>query len=179
MNCLLVAVLAVAAATLAPPTRAGQQQAPATPASPSQAAENDHPLQSVGKVGESSYRWTNGWGWMTLGDDAKVSMVVGIEQGVVLSVRENWNAVPKGDQQTMVQTAARLTVGGVSFDQVVLEMDKLYLDPDNDLIPVVDAYLYGELKLKKTPEKQLNKLLDGLRKTYPQPPIVIKPMTKP
>ena len=116
---------------------------------------------------------------MALGDDAKVAMVVGIEQGLVLSVRENWDAVQKSDQPALVQTAERLTVGGVSFDQVVLEMSKLYLDPDNDLIPVVDAYLYVVLEEKKTPKDQLDKFLDGLRKTYAAPPIVMKPTGKP
>lgn len=186
MRFLLPVFLAALAVAAAPAARAAQQNqqtpapAPTTaPASGSaQAAASGQPLQSVGKVGNRDYRWTNGWAWLSLGDDAKVSMVVGIEQGIVFSVRENWDVLPKSDQQTLVNTAERLTVGGIPFNQVVLQMDKLYLDPDNDLIPVVDAYLYVVLELKKTPAGQTKKFLDGLRKTYQPPPIVMKQMKK-
>jgi hypothetical protein len=185
MKLLLAAFLAVFAAGFVPAAHAARQQgqtAPAAPAAPGSATGpqvNGHPMVTVGKVGQRTYGWTNGWAWMSLGDDAKVSMVVGIEQGIVFSVRENWDAVPKNDQQTLVNTAERLTVGGVSFDQVVLDIDKLYLDPDNDQIPVVDAYLYVVLELKKTPDGQLKQFLDRLQKTYALPPIVMKPLGKP
>ncbi|HVC00187.1 MAG TPA: hypothetical protein VNJ12_12765 [Candidatus Dormibacteraeota bacterium] len=177
----LAIILAVFALTVAPAARAGQpsQSAPSSLAPAPGTGENGHPMQSVGKVGEKTYSWANGRAWMSLGDDAKVSMVVGIEQGVILSVRENWDAVPKGDQPVLVKTAERLTVNGVPFNQVVLEMDKLYIDSDNDLIPVVDAYLYVVLELKKTPPNQLKKFLNRLRKTYAPPPIVMQPMKKP
>lgn len=178
MNRLSIVVLAALVAAVAPSARAAQQSqsVPLAPANQPGTDANGHPLQSVGKVGGRTYRWANGWAWMSLGDDAKVSMVVGIEQGIVFSVRENWKALPKNDQQTLVNTAERLTVGGVSFNQVVFDMDKLYLDPENDLIPVVDGYLYVVLQLQKAPKDQIKKFLDGLRTTYKSPPIVMQPM---
>jgi hypothetical protein len=182
MKLLLAAFLAVFVAGLVPAARAARQQGQTAPAAPGSATApqvNGRPMVTVGKVGQRTYGWTNGWAWMSLGDDAKISMVVGIEQGIVLSVRENWDAVPKNDQQTLVNTAERLTVGGVSFDQAVLDIDKLYLDPDNDQIPVVDAYLYVVLELKKTPDDQLKKFLDQLQKTYTPLPITMKPAGTP
>ncbi len=178
MKFALAIILAVFALGAAPAARAGQGNQQAPPPGPAPIAstnENSQPLQSLGKAGGRPYNWTNGWAWMQLGDDAKVSMVVGIEQGVVLSVREHWDALQKSDQSALVKTAERLTVGGVPFNEVVLEMDKLYLDPNNDRIPVVDAYLYVVLEKKKTPPNQLKKYLDGLRKTY-APPIAMKPL---
>ncbi|HVB34618.1 MAG TPA: hypothetical protein VNJ52_09635 [Patescibacteria group bacterium] len=184
MNFLRAIIVAVLAAALAPAARAGQKSsqapaAPVAPAAPAGTGLNGHPLQSVGKVGGRPYGWRNGWAWMALGDDAKVSMIVGIEQGIVFSVRENWNAMPKEAQQTLVGTAERLTVGGVSFNQIVLEVDEFYLDSGNDRIPVVDAYLYVVLEEKKTPDSQLKKFLERLRKTYAPPPSTMKPMGKP
>jgi hypothetical protein len=179
MKILLPVFLVALAAAVAPAARAAgqsQQKAPAAPAGQAQSAQGGEPMQTTGKVGDRSYNWTNGWAWLALGDDAKVSMVVGIEQGIVLSVRENWSAVPAADQQTLTHTAERLTVSGFSFDQVVLDMDKVYLDPDNDFIPVVDVYLYTVMELKKTPSGELQKFLDGLRKTYQPPPIMMKRM---
>lgn len=184
MNFLRAIVLAVLAAALVPAARAGQKasQAPAAPVSPGVplgtpgTGLNGHRLQTVGKVAGRTYGWTNGWAWMSLGDNAKISMVVGIEQGIVFSVRENWQALPRGAQKALLDTAARLTVNGVSFNQVVLQMDNLYLDSDNDRIPVVDAYLYVVLEEKKTPQDQLKKFLDRLRKTYAPPPIKMKLM---
>lgn len=190
MKFLTVFVLAAFVAAIAPAAHA-RQQAPATPSSiptptqtpapatPNPTASNGEPLQSVGKVGGRPYRWANGWAWLSMGDDAKISMVVGIEQGIVFSVRENWSSVAKSDQQTLVNTAERLTVGGVSFNEVVLKMDDLYLDSQNDLIPVVDGYLYVVLELKNTPAGQLKKFLEGLQKTYKAPPIKLKTAPKP
>lgn len=186
MTAILLAAFAAAAAPAAHARQRQRQPAPTIPpiaaptapaANPSDA--NGNPLQSVGQVGGRPYRWANGWAWLSMGDSAKVSMVVGIEQGIVFSVRENWNSVTKNDQQTLVKTAERLTVGGVSFDEVVLKMDSLYLDSANDLIPVVDGYLYVVLELKNTPAPQLKKFLDGLRKTYKAPPIQLKRSRKP
>lgn len=179
----LTAFVIAAFLTAIAPAALAHQQAPATPI-PAPAAStptnsNGQPLESVGQVGGRPYRWANGWAWLSMGDDAKVSMIVGIEQGIVFSVRENWGSVAKSDQQTLVNTAERLTVGGVSFDEVVLKMDDFYLDSPNDLIPVVDAYLYVVLELKNTPADQLKKFLASLQKTYKAPPIQLKLAPKP
>ena len=134
-------------------------------------------MQTQGKVGDTNYRWTNGRAWMSLNDDSKVAMVAGIEQGVILSVRENWGAVPKATQPELVKTATRLTVGGITFDQLVLQIDNFYLMPGDIEVPVVDAYLYALMKLKQTPEGQLKDLANRLRKTYPAP-VVPQPKEK-
>jgi hypothetical protein len=126
-------------------------------------------MQTQGKVGDTYYRWTNGRAWLSLSDDSKVAMVAGIEQGLILSVRENWKAVPKPTQKVLVKTAGQLTVGGVTFDQMVLQIDDFYLMPGNINIPVVDAYLYAVMKLQKTPVDKLKDMVNRLRKTYPLP----------
>lgn len=126
-------------------------------------------MQTQGKVGKTSYRWTNGRAWLSLNDDAKVAMVAGIEQGIILSVRENWDAVSKQTQPELVKTATRLTVGGFTFNQLVLQIDNFYLLPGDIEVPVVDAYLYAMQKLKKAPEGELKDMVNRLRKTYPAP----------
>jgi hypothetical protein len=128
-------------------------------------------MQTQGKVGKTAYLWTNGRAWLSLSDDSKVAMVAGIEQGIILSVRENWDAVSKQTQPELVKTATRLTVGGFTFDQLVLQIDNFYLMPGNIEVPVVDAYLYALMKLKKTPEDKLKDMVNHLRKTYPAPAI--------
>ncbi len=128
-----------------------------------------NPMQSTGKVGDFSYGWTNGKGWMSLPDDAKVAMIAGIEQGVILSVRENWDAVGKANQQVLTNTAERLTVSGYTFDGMVLEVDKFYLQPGMAEVPVVDAYTYALMELKQASKEELDQFADRLRKTYPMP----------
>ncbi|MDE3135395.1 MAG: hypothetical protein KGL59_02370 [Acidobacteriota bacterium] len=132
-------------------------------------ASND--MQTQGKVGDTAYRWTNGRAWMSLNDDAKVAMVAGLEQGIILSVRENWKAVPKESQQEITKTATRLTVGGFTFDQLVLQIDNFYLMPGDINVPVVDAYMFALTKLKKASDDQLKDLANHLRKLYPPPPM--------
>jgi len=149
------------AALAGPPAAAAQQvQALNPPVSD---------MQTQGKVGKTSYQWTNGRAWLSLNDDSKVAMVAGIEQGIILSVRENWDAVSKEIRPVLVSTATRLTVGGFTFDQLVLQIDNFYLMPGDLKVPVVDAYLYALMKLKKTPEDKLKDMANRLRKTYPAP----------
>lgn len=127
-------------------------------------------LQTQGKVGDTFYRWTNGRAWMSLGDSAKVAMVAGLEQGIILSVRENWDFMPKQQQEEMKKTATRLTVGGFTFDQLVLQMDNFYLMPGDVNVPVVDAYVFALMKLKQASEGKLKDFANRMRKLYPPPP---------
>jgi hypothetical protein len=127
-------------------------------------------MQTVGKVGDTAYRWTNGRAWMSLGDDAKVAMIAGLEQGIILSVREDWDVVSKQTRPELEKTATRLTVGGFTFNQLVLQIDNFYLMPGDINIPVVDAYVYALMKLKQTPDDKLKDFVDHLRKLYPAPP---------
>lgn len=126
-------------------------------------------LQTTGAVGDTNYMWTNGRAWMSLSDNAKVALVAGIEQGIILGVRDNWDGVPKPAQQEMVKTAARLTVGGFTFTQLAVSIDAFYLQKENLGIPVVDAYEYAMLELKKASKKELDRFLKQLRKTYNLP----------
>jgi hypothetical protein len=153
----------VSLAALAGPTPAAAQEAQSL--NPSASG-----MQTQGKVGDTAYRWTNGRAWMSLGDDAKVAMVAGLEQGIILSVRENWKGVPKESQQEMVKTATRLTVGGFTFNQLVLQIDNFYLMPGDVNVPVVDAYVFALMKLKQASDDQLKDFANHLRKLYPPPP---------
>jgi hypothetical protein len=146
------------------------QQAPAQqPRAERLTPPNTSGMQTLGKVGETNYKWTNGRAWMTLSDNAKVALVAGIEQGIILGVRDNWDAVPKPAQQELVKTAARLTVGAVTFTQLAVDIDAFYLPKENRGIPIVDAYEYVLLKLKNGSKKQLKHFLENLRKTYKLP----------
>jgi hypothetical protein len=126
-------------------------------------------MQTQGKVGDTSYLWTNGRAWMSLGDSAKVAMVAGLEQGIILSVRENWDVMPKQQQDVLKKTATRLTVGGFTFDQLVLQIDNFYLIPGDVNVPVVDAYIWAMMKLKQASDRKLKDFADHLRKLYPPP----------
>jgi hypothetical protein len=157
---LVCAPLAARAAQNSP-----QRQAKVQPLTPPDTSG----MQTLGKVGETNYLWTNGRAWMALSDNAKIALVAGIEQGVILGVRENWDSLPKKDRQDLVNTAARLTVGRFTFTQLAVRIDALYLQRANLGIPIVDAYEYAVLELKKTPKGQLKDFLDQLRKTYHLP----------
>jgi hypothetical protein len=164
-------------------TQTQQQQLPTSiPQQPQTSPAPTAPppaLQTIGKVGDTDYAWTNGYAWFSLDENSRIALVVGIEQGVVLSVRENWNAVPKGAQQAMVKTAGQITVSGFPFDHVVEQIDGFYLDASTIEIPVVDAYLYTIMKLKNAPPDELKNFLDKLRKTYKAPEAPAKPPEKP
>jgi hypothetical protein len=144
----------------APPPRQAQ------PAQPAQPGSGEPPLITVGRVGETRYGWTNGRAWFTLDDTSKAALVLGIEQGLILSVRENWDAMPKDAQPTLTDTAGRLTVNGVAFNQMVEQINEFYLDATNLDIPVVDVYEYVVMQAKKTPQADLDRFLENLRKTY-------------
>ncbi len=162
MPALLAGCVSLAALGGPPPAAAQQVQALNPPPPPAN-------MQTQGKVGDTVYRWTNGRAWMSLNDGAKVAMVAGLEQGIILSVRENWNAVPKESQAEMVKTATRLTVGGFTFNQLVLQIDNFYLQPGDIDVPVVDAYVYALMKLKQASDGKLKDFADHLRKLYPAP----------
>jgi hypothetical protein len=166
---LAVTFVALLGLGLAPLAARAQQKPSVIPLNPPPANPADNPLQTVGHVGQTTYRWTNGRGWQTLEDPAKVAMVAGIEQGLILAVRENWDVVTPKDQPVLVKTATRLTVGGVSFNQMVTAIDEVYMDVKNVRIPVVDAYMYALMKMKNTPKDELEGYLELLRKTYPPP----------
>jgi hypothetical protein len=163
MPALLAGCVSLAALGGAPPAAAQEVQALNPPSPPAN-------LQTQGKVGDTVYRWTNGRAWMSLNDGAKIAMVAGLEQGIILSVRENWDSIPKASQAEMVKTATRLTVGGISFNQLVFEIDNFYLMPGDINIPVVDAYVYALMKLKQASDGKLKDFADHLRKLYPAPP---------
>ncbi len=129
-------------------------------------------METLGTVGQTNYRWENGNVWISLSDNARIALVIGIEQGIVLSVRENWNAVPKAVQADLEETAGRLTVNQATFTQLAVSIDALYLQQANLGIPIVDAYEYALMALKNTPKDKLERFLDGLRQTYhlPAPP---------
>lgn len=168
MKFLITTVIAVflCAASLAAQNRS-QSKGP-IPLTP----PNTPSMQTTGKVGDTNYMWTNGHAWMALSDNAKVALVAGIEQGLILGVREDWEAVPKDARKDLVKTAARLTVGGFTFTQLAVQIDALYLQHANLGIPIVDAYEYALLELKKVPKKRRERFLERLRKTYhlPTPP---------
>lgn len=168
MRPLIYFLLALLLAGMPLAAHAGQnppaQQAKARPLMPKTRA-----METLGKVGNTNYLWTNGRAWMTLTDDAKIALVAGIEQGIILGVRENWKLMPKHEQKQLVKTATRLTVGGFTFRQLAVDIDGLYLNRANLGIPIVDAYEYALLELKKTPKRELARFLDQLRKTYHLP----------
>lgn len=159
-------MLLLACATLAA-QNASTKQSAATSQNPATAG-----METLGAVGQTSYLWENGNVWMSLTDDAKIALVIGIEQGIVLSVRENWNAVPKAAQPVLAETAGRLTVGKSTFTQLAVTIDALYLQQANLGIPIVDAYQYALLELKNTPPDKLQHFLDEVRQNYhlPTPP---------
>ncbi len=169
MKFLTTAVIAVLLFCAAPLAAQNQAQSegpiPLTPA-------NTAAMQTLGKVGDTNYMWTNGHAWMALSDNAKVALVAGIEQGLILGVREDWDAVSKNARKGLIKTAARLTVGGFTFTQLAVQIDALYLQRANLGIPIVDAYEYALLELKKVPKKRRERFLERLRKTYhlPSPP---------
>jgi hypothetical protein len=154
----------VSLAALAGPTPAAAQEVQALNPAPNN-------MQTQGKVGDTAYRWTNGRAWMSLSDDAKIAMVAGLEEGIVLAVRENWSALPKQSQQEMVKTAGRLTISGFGFDQMVLQIDNFYLMPGYINVPIVDAYMFVLMKLRHASDDQLKDFADHLRKLYPPPPM--------
>lgn len=170
MKRVMIATLAVMLGCAPLSVLAQQQAAPpahqAQPAQPGQQASDQPPLTTVGQVGQSSYGWTNGRAWFSLGDNAKAAMVLGIEQGLILSVRENWDAIPKQAQPILTDTAGRLTVSGVPFNDMVEQINEFYLDATNIDIPVVDAYEYVVMEAKKAPNAEIDRFLDNLRKTY-------------
>ncbi len=147
---------------------ARQQQAapPAQQAQPAQPGSGEAPLITVGRVGQTSYGWTNGRAWFTLDDNSKAALILGIEQGLILSVRENWAAMPKDVQPALSDTAGRLTVNGVAFNQMVEQINEFYLDATNLDIPVVDVYEFVVMEAKKAPKEELDRFLANLRKTY-------------
>ncbi|HEV2386150.1 MAG TPA: hypothetical protein VGS20_02735 [Candidatus Acidoferrales bacterium] len=187
MKALIAVTLAalMGCAQLAALAQQPQQQKPAAPVQQKQPAPaappgtSEPPLVTTGRVGDSNYGWTNGRAWFTLDDTAKVAMVMGIEQGLILAVRENWNSVPKPAQSALTDTAVRLTVSGVSFNDMVEQMNEFYLDAANIDIPVVDVYLYEVMVAKKTPAAEVTRFLEGLRKAYNLPPMPTEAPKKP
>lgn len=123
-------------------------------------------LYTAARIGTIPYRWTNGNAWHSLDASAKAAYLVGLQEGIVLSVRQNWDQFPAKDRSQLVKAAENMTLSGVTFANLSEQVDALYLDPQNLNIPVVDAYLYTVQKFRGSSEGQLKDYLEKLRKQY-------------
>ncbi|GEM_PF-2461409 len=126
-------------------------------------------LHTPARVGTIPYRWTNGNAWLSLDSGARVAYLVGLQEGIVLDVRENWQGLPAKSRDEIVRVAGNITVGGVTFGDLSEQIDAVYTDAQNLPIPIADAYLYALRKLKGEPEARLKQYLATLRKTYASP----------
>jgi hypothetical protein len=127
-------------------------------------------LYTPTRVGTIPYRWSNGNAWLSLDSGAKVAYLVGLQEGIVLGVRESWQGLPAKSREEILRVAGNITVAGVTFGDLSEQIDAVYTDVQNLPIPIADVYLYASRKLKGEPEARLKEDLATLRKTYTTAP---------
>ena len=112
------------------------------------ASEDEHTTGAlIGKTERGGndvfYMVTNGRGWATLDKQAKITLLVGIDEGIALLVQKMVadRRSPKSIQDAL-DCMLYYEVGGFRFSDYVDQIDVFYSDTSNLRIPVIEAYSY-------------------------------------
>jgi hypothetical protein len=116
----------------------------------------------------SRYHWSNGKAWKTLDGQSKIMQVEGIENGMMLLLRESYPRLSASDRSTLETAIDRLTISGFRMSDIVEQIDDFYSDSSNARIPISDAYEYAMKKMHGSNQRELGDYVARLRATYNQ-----------
>lgn len=116
--------------------------------------------------GHTQYGWNNGKAWRLLGLQSKIDELIGIEEGMLLMLREAYPSLSPADRAVLDARLERLIIKGFRTSDIAEQIDGFYKDSSNLRIPVVDAYKYAIRKMHGASQHELDELDAALRATY-------------
>jgi hypothetical protein len=119
-----------------------------------------------GRVGNFLYHFSNGKAWKQLDLQSRVTLIQGLEEGIMLAVREADKNVREDQVMILDRTSKNLTIKGFRMSDIVSQIDTFYSDSANVRVPITDGYQYPLIKMKGESAVELEKYAEQLRKTY-------------
>ncbi len=126
-------------------------------------------------AGSPSYTTTdvfNGRMWRLLSDTQKVSLLTGIQEGIILCLNQI-----KADLQISRELLNRIKAAGVldrrrllfssqGITAIESRINAFYKEPENIEIPIIEAYRHVTLELNFADPQEVANNLSGLRRKY-------------
>jgi len=121
------------------------------------------------QIGNYRYHASNGRAWTVLDAQAKITFLVGIENGLALVPlqMQTEKRIDKSINDAHA-SSAYLTISGFRFGDLVSQVDSFYSDTANLKIPVIEAYRYVIKKMKGATSEELATSAANLRRIYNQ-----------
>ena len=138
-----------------------------TTASLLQAQTTEEEAQTWGRLDDQSqFHWSNGKAWKLLDHQSKLTLVEGIEQGMMLMAREVGRDATSSDRAATKKQLDNLTIRGFRMSDIAEQIDAFYRDSVNLRIPIVDAYKYAMKKMHGAKQRELEDYAAELRLLY-------------
>jgi hypothetical protein len=114
----------------------------------------------------TDYLFSNGKAWRALDAKSKITELEGIEQGMMMLVRETYPRLSPADRALLDEEPLKLMVKGFRMSDVAEQLDAYYKDSSNLRVPIAEAYKYSILKMRGARQKELDDLAASLRSKY-------------
>lgn len=119
--------------------------------------------------GGHKHHVTNGKTWRQLDTQAKITQLIGYEEGTsLLQLELLENKVSENVLSSVNFASDHLMISGFRFSDLVEQIDTFYSDSANLRIPVIEAYRYILARLKGVSPEELGRRAAKLRKQYNQ-----------
>jgi len=96
----------------------------------------------------TDYLFSNGKAWRALDAKSKITELEGIEQGMMMLVRETYPRLSPADRALLDEEPLKLMVKGFRMSDVAEQLDAYYKDSSNLRVPIAEAYKYSILKMR-------------------------------
>ena len=113
-----------------------------------------------------NYKFSNGKTWRDVDHQSRIIWVDGIEEGVMLTIREVHPHTVLADRAVIDAVPDGLSIKGFHMSDVVQQIDRFYSDSSNLRIPVVDAYKYAVKKMHGAKRQELDDYETELRRKF-------------
>ena len=130
-------------------------------------AEDQESVFMIGKTTEGSdlsVSVTNGHAWKVLPRQAKITFIIGLEEGWLLVLMQTKEG--GGQNINALWESARGNSMGLMGSEIAKQVDSFYSDSANIRVPIVEAYRYIHQKVKGATPEELARLAAKLRQTY-------------
>lgn len=107
-----------------------------------------------------TYGLVNGRMWQIMPDDVRTMYLIGLGEGMVRGIGLGEGMVRGGASQEVLNG---YRPKGISFSEIKEAIDKVYAEPENRLIPVIDCLRIVTLKANGAPQLKVDAQLAALR----------------
>lgn len=121
------------------------------------------------QVGDNLYNGTNGNAWKKLDMQAKITFLLGAEEGLVM-MQLQMQTEKRSNKSIMDAQASgsSLMINGFRYSDMVSQVDSFYSDTANLRVPIIEVHRFVLRKLKGATPLELENSAATLRRIYNQ-----------